>query len=151
MINNKLDSDYSHYTIIPIIPIIPIIYNNCKFNFLASWGSVCVINLIFKSPNRGLLYASLSDAVAHDFLCLTVDPSLSMTGGDLELWCTCCHHWQPAWATAPVHRYFDDHRIEERDDDDRDLTWVDEVEDKAGIIDDNLCQHWTLYNLDLVN
>ena len=25
MINNELDSDYSHYTIIPIIPNIPII------------------------------------------------------------------------------------------------------------------------------
>ena len=34
MINNELDSDYSHYTIIPIIPIIPIIYKKCSFNFI---------------------------------------------------------------------------------------------------------------------
>ena len=31
MINNELDSDYSHYTIIPIIPII---YKKYSFNFI---------------------------------------------------------------------------------------------------------------------
>ena len=42
MINNELDSDYSHYTIIPIIPnipIIPITYIKVKVFFGLS--SVC--------------------------------------------------------------------------------------------------------------
>ena len=69
MINNELDSDYSHYTIIPIIPnipIIPITYIKMKVFFLVS--AQCIMNLICKSPSSGLKYASFSNtAVAHDF------------------------------------------------------------------------------------
>ena len=84
MINNKLYSDYSHYTIIPIIsniPIIPIAYIKMKVFFVSAQ---CVMNLICKSPSSGFMYALVSNtAVTHDFLQFSVDPSLGMAGDEL--------------------------------------------------------------------